>query len=61
MFEDALKAIRELTSKEVVETIRFNKKTVTLKLKGEKAQSYNYRSAFDILEAIEFSERQLKK
>ncbi len=62
MLEDAFKAIEEMiTSKAVVETIRFNKRTVTLKLKGQPSEVYGYRSAEDILESIEFAEKQLKK
>lgn len=62
MLEEAFKNIQEMiTSKEFVETIRFNKLTVTLKLKGQPAEVYGYRSAVEILESIEFAEKQLKK
>jgi len=61
MTQGAFDAIRILTSKDVVETIRFNKLTVTLKLKGQPAEVYGYNSAVQILESIEFAESQLKK
>jgi len=61
MLQDAFNALRLLTASNAVETIRFNKKTVTLKLKGEPAQVYGYRSAVEILESVELAEKQLKK
>jgi len=62
MLEEAFKNIQQMvTSRKVVEQIRFNKLTVTLKLKGQPAEKWGYGSAIDILESIEFAEKQLKK
>jgi len=61
MLQDAFDQIRLLTQKEVVEQIRFNKLTVTLKLKGQPAEVYGYNSATEISDSIEFAESQLKK